>query len=519
MTKPNLILLVAVSVLGWACVIDAQSCNIGVADSSVTRNGRGLLWKERMGDTSGNSQVAYFTGPQYNYIGMRAVGDTDGAWMGLNEAGLCTGNSYVSTRWNNNALMNHVLGNFSTVAEVRAFIQQEFAAGTLTATGCFPFLDAAGNATIFEIRWSDWMIEYNTQDPDRAPQSMLGWVVRANEFHQQADGRDDTSIGGRYESAAYNIGGLIGLDLLSAQTVVQGNDGTSGYEYTRYGPGRPLATLAAPTVRSSMVVQGVAPGEDPALTTMWAMPGPADYSIAIPTWTSVSDIPDCLSTGDFTVRAKSLYVKGNETITQASTLAFEAHLFAEVDELLSHWRSVGIPSSEEITRVEIRCAEDAYSLLDCLDNVQDDNLAPTIELVVADMSEQGLYFEPLAEDEDGLIQTYLWNFGDDETSSAESVWHTYTDPGWYLVSCTVTDDDGVSVTDWRYCHVPARLGDLNCDGTLNSLDIDPFVLALSDLEGYRAGYPNCTIINADVNRDGSIDVLDIDPLVELLTGG
>ena len=42
-------------------------------------------------------------------------------------------------------------------------------------------------------------------------------------------------------------------------------------------------------------------------------------------------------------------------------------------------------------------------------------------------------------------------------------------------------------------------GDLNCDGSTNSLDIDPFVLALTDPLGYEAAFPACDINNADGN--------------------
>ena len=61
-------------------------------------------------------------------------------------------------------------------------------------------------------------------------------------------------------------------------------------------------------------------------------------------------------------------------------------------------------------------------------------------------------------------------------------------------------------------------GDLNCDGSIiNSLDIDPFVLAMTDPVGYT-GFPDCDVILADCNEDGSINSLDIDPFVDLLTG-
>jgi hypothetical protein len=62
-------------------------------------------------------------------------------------------------------------------------------------------------------------------------------------------------------------------------------------------------------------------------------------------------------------------------------------------------------------------------------------------------------------------------------------------------------------------------GDLNCDGTINGYDIDPFVLALTDTTGYALAYPDCDYMLADINGDGAVNGYDIDPFVLLLTGG
>lgn len=61
-------------------------------------------------------------------------------------------------------------------------------------------------------------------------------------------------------------------------------------------------------------------------------------------------------------------------------------------------------------------------------------------------------------------------------------------------------------------------GDMNCDGSVDILDINPFTLALSDPAAYDAAYPNCNRNNADVNDDGNVDVLDINPFVALISG-
>ena len=60
-------------------------------------------------------------------------------------------------------------------------------------------------------------------------------------------------------------------------------------------------------------------------------------------------------------------------------------------------------------------------------------------------------------------------------------------------------------------------GDLNCDGSIDFGDINPFVLALSDPAAYAAAYPDCDITNGDINADGEFNFGDIQPFVGLLT--
>ena len=429
-------------------------CTIGVASGQVTVDSRPILVKVRDGSNV-PQQVVYVSGSPYSYIGIRSQGGD--IFMGLNEAGVATGNSYVSTpggSTSNSAIQCHILQSYSNLDEIRAYLHSEVNNGTCNASGCFPFIDAQGNASIFEINRSNWIWEYDSIDPDRQAQGLYGFVVRANEFHQHPDGTDDTTItGGRYESGTYNMSGLVGVNNLSVRTIIQGNDGANGYEFARYGPGRPLATIARSSNLSGMAIHGVMPGEDPALSTMWVIMGQANFGIAVPVWVKVSDIPACLSNGQMYERARSLFQKGDEQTIQSSTFPAEAHMFAEVDELLTHWRQQGVPSAAQMRRIEHRMAEDAYSLLHCLDNVQSDNKAPDVSF---DVFVDGLEatFIPSATDADGSIEDIEWNFGDGEGSSDSSAVHVYAEEGTYLVSCTVTDDDGVSITDWRYCFIP-----------------------------------------------------------------
>jgi uncharacterized protein (DUF1501 family) len=51
--------------------------------------------------------------------------------------------------------------------------------------------------------------------------------------------------------------------------------------------------------------------------------------------------------------------------------------------------------------------------------------------------------------------------------------------------------------------------DMNCDGAATADDVEPFVQAVMDPEGYRAEHPQCNVTGADRNSDGRIDGLDV----------
>lgn len=66
---------------------------------------------------------------------------------------------------------------------------------------------------------------------------------------------------------------------------------------------------------------------------------------------------------------------------------------------------------------------------------------------------------------------------------------------------------------------PQMVGDLNCDGTVDLADINPFVLYLSNLATWQSAYPDCPPQNGDIDGDGVYPSLaDINPFVALLSG-
>ena len=75
------------------------------------------------------------------------------------------------------------------------------------------------------------------------------------------------------------------------------------------------------------------------------------------------------------------------------------------------------------------------------------------------------------------------------------------------------DQDGVGDA----CEVVT--GDVNCDGTVNFGDINPFVLLLSNPAQWQQNYVECRMLNGDINSDGSVNFGDINPFVSCLTTG
>jgi len=64
------------------------------------------------------------------------------------------------------------------------------------------------------------------------------------------------------------------------------------------------------------------------------------------------------------------------------------------------------------------------------------------------------------------------------------------------------------------------LGDLNNDTLVNAQDINPFVLALTDLPTWQAQYPGVDILDVgDCDSDGLFNAQDINPFVVILTTG
>ncbi|MBL8880061.1 MAG: hypothetical protein JNG88_13160, partial [Phycisphaerales bacterium] len=101
-----------------------------------------------------------------------------------------------------------------------------------------------------------------------------------------------------------------------------------------------------------------------------------------------------------------------------------------------------------------------------------------------------------------------WHFGDDWGSGATVV-----------IGATTYTGNTPSAHVWEI--QPCR-GDMNNDGQLNNFDIDPFVLALVDPDGYEAEFPGLEgsmVYHGDCNCSTTFNNFDLDPFVDLLSEG
>ncbi|MCK6485328.1 MAG: agmatine deiminase family protein [Phycisphaerae bacterium] len=63
---------------------------------------------------------------------------------------------------------------------------------------------------------------------------------------------------------------------------------------------------------------------------------------------------------------------------------------------------------------------------------------------------------------------------------------------------------------------PVIAGDMNCDGALNSADVAPFALALTDPAAYGLAYPGCNLSRGDMNGDTLVDGSDVIGFIDAL---
>lgn len=291
--------LCAISIALLTASPAADCCTSLIASARATLSGRPVLWKHR--DTGARDNFLYrVENPgEIGYVGLFNGADSldlSEAWMGMNDAGFAIMNTVAYNLPENDRdwidregiVMARALATCRTVDDFEALLLQlPKPMGVRTNFGC---IDAFGGAAYFETddyRWTRFDVD---DDPS-------GVLIRTN---FSFSGTPDAGMGYiRYDNVEYLLAEAIRQGVISPATLTEGvscsfynaqigNDmlltGDSFIVDQDFVPRR-IST-------SSIAVEGVAAGNDPAGPVMWTKLGYPPVSPTVKA--TLTDIPASL---------------------------------------------------------------------------------------------------------------------------------------------------------------------------------------------------------------------------------
>jgi hypothetical protein len=114
----------------------------------------------------------------------------------------------------------------------------------------------------------------------------------------------------------------------------------------------------------------------------------------------------------------------------------------------------------------------------------------------------------------GIINDWLWNFGDGSTGTTQNPNHTYNNPGTYDVSLTVTGPEGSDAeTKAGYIRAAHIGADINNDGNVNLEDAVLALQVLTETEPLPIDYEQ-----PDVNGDGKVGLEEAIYVLQWISG-
>jgi len=361
-------------------------CTIGVFSPQVTSDGRPILWKNR--DVSNRDQrFIYFESYRRDglttipFIGNIYRWDTTSVYMGANEAGFAImnsdsynlGDSLGNAGMTDGTLMRIALETCITIADFEALLDSTNIVGRRDCWN-FGVLDSSGDCAMFECSNRNY-VKFSPADGGgqndgfiiRANFSVSGGSSRAGEdrYLRALSLSTDRLVRGRIDVAfvlkdlARDLCNRFDDPYPLPYNGVQGN-GPAGYIYN-------IGTISGTTTSSAVALRGVAAGEEPSLTTIFAILGSPLLSVAYPLWVESRSVPIflshpdgapmysyCLSRrarlfddADFPLYLNSLVLTdyGGEGIF-SYTLPLEQWAVNETDLLLRRWGSMPVGQVE-----------------------------------------------------------------------------------------------------------------------------------------------------------------------------
>jgi hypothetical protein len=375
----------------------AAASTVALIGGEATPDGRPLLMKLRDNADEPDQEFVFNRDGLFSYVGVTYTDLTNQCWGGCNEVGFCIINSNA---WNvddsvagpddDGFIIRQALMTCQTVADFQLIMDSTSVTGR-TRPANYGVIDASGAGAFFEASDYEYVV-YDLNDSTAAPN---GYMVRANfaysggpyhlgqHRHDRALELFDWAYAGNFLTHHYVVQSVC-RDLVNLTTdpyplPYEGREGV-----LPYGLIRTHEAINRDISRSSLVIQGIQPGEDPLLTVIWALVGEPIATAALPLWVKAESVPpefDSPGGSPLNVRAQAVrdYLYQQQYIFDAIDtwlladdrglgwqpylVSVENQAFAAGDSALNVWRSGGLPGQASVAAFQNSVAAPAYQQL------------------------------------------------------------------------------------------------------------------------------------------------------------
>lgn len=255
------------ALLALSLSINAWCCTSVIISGRIRPDGKPVMMKHRDTDELHN-EIRWFQGEVYSFVGLVNTPSQDGeVWGGTNTAGFCIMNTATydlkdddvpqSEMDKEGILMYKVLGVCANLQEFENFLDTLPKPWGVEAN--FGIIDAEGGAAYYEINNHNW----TKFDVNAIPS---GYRVVTN-FTET--GRVEDRLGvNRYEKA---------LEIISGMDLA-----TAGHKELFNAISRSGKPIEREITSSSIVFEGVVPGENPSHAVMWTLCGFPSSTLCLP---------------------------------------------------------------------------------------------------------------------------------------------------------------------------------------------------------------------------------------------
>lgn len=274
-------------ILSLLVCVPCFSCTTVIVSASRSVSGRPMIWKQRDAGEEYN-HLEYFEGKKYNFTGLVNSRDIErkSVYIGANNVGFAIGNNLSynidCTDSHNGEFMKAALGECKTIDDFEHFINDAQQPRAVSANFCV--IDANGDAAYFEVG----AMEYKRYDVDNG-----GWLARTN-YSYIGTGKDGGGAVRLITSVAYmksHKGKFSVTDLIDGLGRRFYN-ALMDVDYTRKGPKLVMDEDFIPreSTVSSIVIEGVRPGDSLDGSVIWCASGYTPASYAMPVWVASKNV-------------------------------------------------------------------------------------------------------------------------------------------------------------------------------------------------------------------------------------